>query len=321
MNALPKRTQTYLAHGASEGQRNAELLAAACQCRDAGMSESEVEHTLVPRAVSDGLSEREAISTVRSALSKSPREPIQSNCGNSAVESPKLTPEQRQRIEAQAAETRMAARAHTGFDQIIRQFACGFAHYGNRSPVNLFNGDPKEDWRLIMKLFRPDDVVWVGTKKNDSANETHPSEWIDYCKTRFRTASDWLKETQCPGILTCPNTFKPGTHSRRDAEVLARRFLVLESDTLDKNQVCAVFKWTEQFTKLRAIVDTAGKSLHAWFEMPTPDVLGQLETILPQLGCDGSMFIPSQPCRLPGGYRADTGRNQSLLYLDLEGTR
>jgi hypothetical protein len=139
---LPPRTMQYIANGANEGQRNAELLAAACQCRDAGMSESEAERTLAPRAVSDGLSEREAISTVRSAFSKSPREPIQSNCQNLAVERPKFTPEQRQRIEAQDVERRMAARAHTGFDQIIRQFACGFAYYGNRSPVSRGNALP-----------------------------------------------------------------------------------------------------------------------------------------------------------------------------------
>lgn len=316
---LPARTQTYLMHGATEGRRNTELLAAATQCRDARISESETERILVPRALSDGLTEGEAISTIRSAFSRPAREPIQSNSTQGEVQRPKLTPEQRQRIEAQNAERRLAARAHTGVKEILQKHACGFAHYGNRSPVKLINGDPHDDWRLILKLFKPDDVVWIGTKKNDSANDTHGPEWIDFCKTRFRRPADWLKEKQCPGILTCPNTFRPGTYSRRDAEVIARRFLVVESDTLNKNQVCAVFKWTEQFAKLRAIVDTAGKSLHGWFEMPSPDVLGQLETILPQLGCDDAMFIPSQPCRLPGANRPETGRVQSLLYLDLEG--
>ena len=318
---LPPRTLQYIATGAPEGQRNEELLAAACQCRDAGMRESQAEHILVPRALSDGLTQGEATSTLRSAFSKAARERIQSTFDSLTVERPKLTPEQRQRIEVQNAERRMAARAHSGLAQILQKFACGFASYANRSPVNLYNGDPREDWRLIIKLIEPEDVIWIGTRKNDSANDTHPPEWIDYCKTRFRFASEWLKESACPGILTCPSAFKPGTYSRCDAHVLTRRFLVLESDTLDRNQVCAVFKWTEQFAKLRAIVDTAGKSLHAWFEMPAPDVLGQLETILPQLGCDKAMFIPSQPCRLPGGSRPDTGRVQSLLYLDLEGKR
>ena len=315
---LPMRTQTYLSNGTSEGSRNSELLAAACQCRDAGMAESEAEQILIPRALSDGLSESEATNTIHSTFSKSPRQPIHSHGGDIKVQPLKLTPEQRQRIEAQKEDRRLAARASASLNEILNRFDCGFTYYANRSPVNLFNNDPRDDWRLILKLFKSDDVVWIGTKKNDSANATHPPEWIQFCETRFRPASEWLNATECPGILTCPNTFKPGSHSRRDSEVYSRRFLVLESDTLDKNKVCAVFRWAEQFTKLRAIVDTAGKSLHGWYEMPSPDVLTQLKIILPQLGCDAAMFVPSQPCRLPGALRPETSRVQSLLYLDME---
>ena len=315
---LPARTHKYLALGANKGQRNSELLAAAVQCRDAGMSESESESILVPRALFDGLTEGEATRTIHSAFSRPARDPLRSNFGQTDFYPPELMPGQSARIERRKIERRLAARAHAGHAEILQKYACGFAYYVNRSPVNLCSNKPHDDWQLILKLFKPDDVVWIGTKKNDSANDNHPPDWIQYCKTRFRPVAEWLKEEQCPGILTCPNTFKPGTHSRRDAEVLARRFLVLESDTLDKNKVCAVFKWTEQFARLRAIVDTAGKSLHAWFEMTAPDVLAELETILPQLGCDAAMFTPSQPCRLPGAVRPDTGRVQSLLYLDLE---
>ena len=283
------------------------------------MSESETERILAPRALADGLTESESLATIHSAFSKPPREPIQSNCERITVERPKITPEQRQRIEEQNAKHRLEARAQASLAEILRKYACGFSHYGNRSPVKLFDNDPRDDWRLILNLFSPDDVVWIGAKKNDSASDTMPSKWIEHCKTRFRRPADWLSEKECPGVLTCPSTFKDGGHSRRDSEVMHRRFLVIESDTLDKNQVCAVFKWTEQFAKIRAIVDTGGKSLHGWFEMPQPDVLGQLKTILPQLGGDDAMFVPSQPCRLPGAYRADTGRIQSLLYLDTEG--
>lgn len=120
-----------------------------------------------------------------------------------------------------------------------------------------------------------------------------------------------------PGLFTCPSTFKPGTDSRCDATVVLRRYLVLESDTLRKDEICAVFRWVEQFTRLRAIVDTAGKSLHGWFEPPPPAALDELKIILPALGCDPALFRLSQPCRLPGGNR--DGRTQSLLHLDLGG--
>ena len=75
---LPPRTEQYLISGAREGSRNAELFAAACQLRDAGQSQSEAERLLVPRHVADGSSEREALATIQSAYSQSPRDPITS---------------------------------------------------------------------------------------------------------------------------------------------------------------------------------------------------------------------------------------------------
>ncbi|MDZ4767849.1 MAG: DUF927 domain-containing protein, partial [Chloroflexota bacterium] len=75
---LPERTEDYLMSGAPEGSRNAELFNAACQLRDAGYSQFEAEGQLVPRYVADGCSEREALATINSAYSRSPREPISS---------------------------------------------------------------------------------------------------------------------------------------------------------------------------------------------------------------------------------------------------
>lgn len=72
---LPKRTEDYLAVGAPEGSRNAELFAAACQLRDAGYSQSDAEGQLIPRYVADGCSEREALATIQSAFSHPRRSP------------------------------------------------------------------------------------------------------------------------------------------------------------------------------------------------------------------------------------------------------
>ena len=46
---LPQRTLDYLAHGADEGRRNAELFDAACQFRDAGIAADEAETQLIRR--------------------------------------------------------------------------------------------------------------------------------------------------------------------------------------------------------------------------------------------------------------------------------
>ncbi len=227
-----------------------------------------------------------------------------------------MSPQERQRFEAQKAQARLKAKAAASLHSILGDFKCGFAYYANRSPENLFNCDPQQDWRLLLRLFKPDDLIWIGEKYH-SANEKHSPEWQRECAGHFRMRDRWLAEPPLPTWpLTCPATFHPGISSRCDANVLTKPYLVVESDTLNRNDVCAVFRWTEQFTRLRAIVDTAGKSLHGWFEFPAKVVLEELAVILPGFGCDPALFGLSQPCRLPGAYR--DGRYQSLLYLDLE---
>ena len=71
---VPARTLAYLEHGAPKGSRNDELLNAACQFRDAGYSEAEAIEKLIVRATADGLSSKEALSTIHWAFSRAPRE-------------------------------------------------------------------------------------------------------------------------------------------------------------------------------------------------------------------------------------------------------
>ncbi len=82
-HALPPRTEQYLIGGALNGNRNAELFAAACQMRDAGYSQSEAERELIPRHVADGdgresttSREKEAQATITSAYNQPARDPI-----------------------------------------------------------------------------------------------------------------------------------------------------------------------------------------------------------------------------------------------------
>ena len=126
----------------------------------------------------------------------------------------------------------------------------------------------------------------------------------------------WLKEQRAPGQFTCPALFKPAVHSRANENVQDNRFLVVESDSLTKPQIAAVFSWLRQFLHLRAIVDTASRSLHGWFAYPSTAQFHELKIILPKLGCDPALFKSSQPRRLPGAPRGD--KVQSLLFLDLE---
>lgn len=81
---LPERTLVYLRDGAQKGNRNDELLHAACQFRDARHSESEAIEQLAPRACADGLSSQEARATIHSAFNRRAREQIGSVKNNGA---------------------------------------------------------------------------------------------------------------------------------------------------------------------------------------------------------------------------------------------
>ncbi len=185
---LAKRTAGYIAHGAPEGQRKEELLAAACQCRDAGHSQAESESLLLPRAMRDGLPEQEARRTIASAYSKPARQPLRVS-GSGTIKGPGITAGQRQRIEAQKRTFRIEARATAAANAVLREYRCGVADYAERSPVDLFSADPTDDWRLLLRLFQPDDVMWIAATTKHSANDQHGEHWREFCRTRFRPAS------------------------------------------------------------------------------------------------------------------------------------
>ena len=179
----------------------------------------------------------------------------------------------------------------------------------HRWPYESICSDSRFDFRSIgvrhhpkylFQLFEPEDVIWCG-------------EVYEAAEKNFRTREVCVESKAAPAPLTCPSTFKPGHHSRGKENILHKRFLVVESDTLDRNTVGAIYRWLKDVNglNLRAVIDTAGKSLHAWFSYPVK-MLEDLKLVLPGLGCDPRMFVPSQPCRMPGVGR--NGSFQRLIY-------
>lgn len=212
----------------------------------------------------------------------------------------------RERIGQIREKERLRKRAEGLRDRIFKLYPWPYDQMVKDSPVAL-KDTLSDHWKLLLNLFHQEDVVWIG-EKTDSGSPKHAEN--------FKKIQDWLKVETVPGQFTCPATFKPGSHSRSNDRIQTRRFLVVESDTLDKNQVGAVFRWIHTQVKLplRAIVDTAGKSLHGWFSFPNPEIEDELRAILPALGCDVGMFRASQPCRMPSFERQE-GEFQRLIYL------
>lgn len=189
-------------------------------------------------------------------------------------------------------------------ENIFNDYEWSPADMWEESPERLM-GCPKNDSKLFLNLFDDDEVLWNG----DVSDSGKPIN-----RFNFKKVSDW-RNSEIKGNFTCPALFQEGSYSRCDESVVKRKYLVVESDKLNQEKICAVFKFCSQFMKLRAVVYTGGKSLHGWFDFPSETVFQVLEQILPSIGCDRSLFKISQPVRMPGVARG--AKIQSLLYFKL----
>ena len=217
--------------------------------------------------------------------------------------------EQLAREREQRANERLAESARERLPEILAAFPWPAVQMFSDSPDSLA-GDPAEDWRLLLNLYRPEDFVWIGDVR-ESGHERHAS--------RFQPAARWLESDTCPvGPFTLFVVLKPGACSRTKADVASQPFLVAESDKLGKDESGAVFRWLREEVglTLRAVVDTGNRSLHGWFVRPDAETLRELRIVLPALGFDGATLRETQPVRLPGCLRPGKHTRQALLYFD-----
>jgi hypothetical protein len=149
--------------------------------------------------------------------------------------------------------------------------------------------------------------VWIG----DVFSSGRPEH-----RTHFRPISEWYEIGPVMGNYTCGSSFKPGSFRRCNDNLNGHRFMVVESDTLGHDEIGAVFAFLQRRLQyeMHCIIDTAGKSLHGWFESPPNKILeNRLKAGLEVLGCDPKVFTYSQPVRVPGAWR--NGKLQRLIWL------
>ena len=175
------------------------------------------------------------------------------------------------------------------------------------SPLQVSERDADDQFRTWLKLWPACSRVWIGGVYSSGKPEH---------RTHFRPIAEWYQIGPVMGNYTCGSSFKPESYQRSNENLNGHRFLVLESDTLTHDQVGAVFAYMNRrlHFNLHAIIDTAGKSLHGWFDAPRNRVSEQrLKAGLAVFGCDPKLFTYSQPVRVPGAFRE--GRLQRLIWL------
>ena len=144
---------------------------------------------------------------------------------------------------------------------LFESFRWPFAQIIADSPLLVSERDTEDQFRTWLKLWPAHCHVWIG----DIYSSGKPEH-----RTHFRPVADWYQIGPVMGSFTCGLSFKPGSFQRSNANCNGTRFLVIESDTLVKDEVGAVFRYLQQRLRYRlhCIIDTAGKSLHAWFDAP-----------------------------------------------------
>lgn len=108
-----------------------------------------------------------------------------------------------------------------------------------------------------------------------------------------------------------------------DAATADHRYLVLEFDSQPLPWQAAFYAWLlDQGAPIRWLCHSGGKSIHALIHIGARDAgeyreaVSQLRPYLKALGADTGCLHAGRLTRLPGGYRAEKGRHQHLLYLD-----
>jgi hypothetical protein len=195
--------------------------------------------------------------------------------------------------------------------ELFQKFCWPFAQIIEDSPLQVCQRDAEDQFRTWLKLWPAHCHVWIG----DIFSSGRPEH-----RTNFRPVADWYQIGPAMGNFTCGSSFKPGSFQRSNANCNGTRFLVIESDTLAKDEVGAIFAYLQRrlHYRLHCIIDTAGKSLHAWFDAPRNKILeNRLKAGLTAFGCDPKVFTCSQPVRVPGAWR--DGRLQRLVWLRDEG--
>ncbi len=202
----------------------------------------------------------------------------------------------------------------------------GEADIVEASPIRLDNEPPQDAVVLLQTLYRPDDFLFIGGSKEAG----NPGETI-------RSRDEWLAlfaggGTPGPHIIPNPLTgrigrTKSGNLSHRSDSCVAQfRFAVAEFDGLPKEQ--QYHFWYAVNLPVTALIDSGGKSLHAWIAIDgvttadawTTSVEETLFAVyLNKLGVDSSCRNESRLSRMAGHQRSETGRWQRILFLAPEG--
>jgi KaiC/GvpD/RAD55 family RecA-like ATPase len=201
-----------------------------------------------------------------------------------------------------------------------------------KSPVKLPDGNVDRARLALGLLYQENEHLNIvckyllDAKDSKKANpygggKTQTREqWIEWFVTQGVPASDagaWFRINPCAP----KGSGKDGAVT--DADVVAWRYMLVESDSLPMDAQLALYSRLR--LPVAAVVSSAGKSVHAWIKLDSPSLEVYKKTakrvveLLKPFGIDQANTNCSRLSRLPGAKRiigASNGGLQELLWLN-----
>ena len=195
----------------------------------------------------------------------------------------------------------------------------------HRSPSYLPDPRREDALAVLRTLWRPSDLLFVGDRFGKKVEPVR--DIIAKIEAGAPVPEHIIPNPLC-GVAV-PNPKEGGKLSARcDEAVVSFWYAVCEMDDLPRD---AQLEFWAGFTSapIVALVDSGGKSIHAWLwvdcknrEAWARDVrAGLFGRVLIPLGCDPACQNESRLSRMPGHYRTEKQAWQRLLYLNPEAGR
>lgn len=199
-------------------------------------------------------------------------------------------------------------------------------HSAGDGHLSLLDPPQRDAVLLLETLYSPDEYIFIGRQYDAGRDSVRTvGAWIEH----FRGVTDAV-EAGRRWPLIAPNPLSGDQHLtkdgkpsfRADACVAALRFCLAEFDAIPKGGQLSF--WRGIRLPLVALIDTGGKSYHAWIRVDCRDarewdekVRGELYgRFFEPLGLDGACKNPGRLSRLPGVVREGKNAFQQLVYVN-----
>jgi RecA-family ATPase len=279
---LPPATEAVYHNGAPEGERNTQLFRMALQFRDQGLSQFDAETEAEIWGHKFGITQKEAVSVVKSAYSKPQREAWRPKAKygyqNGAIVREDLpVPQMPKSVESQPVEKFLAEAFELGESINI----CRSIKDGDRE--------------------RPDGTG--ETRKRE--------EWLELYK------GDGLKEWQGSAVGVYVSINPNNGKGRKKEHVTKWRHVLIEFDESTLDEQWKIIKKSGLPTT--CIIKSGSRSLHAWVKIDATNEAEFTERVdfifkhLEHSKVDSSTKDAGRLSRLPGAMRTATGQQQELV--------